>query len=212
MFSILIPVIALSAVKTTERNMAWKNDQSLFINDVHVATNSALANGNAGAKFIDLATLPVNTDIKDSLLRNAEKYLIKAVTIHPRYVNGFFNLGVTYFHLNDFDKCENAWNKARAFFPSHPNFIEYDPILAKSFFQRGLNFGIEGKFDLAIKDLERATIYDPQNAEMWFHLGGAYFTVQDLDMAREAWDNVLSIDHDHEQAIEGLKALGRFIF
>src|SRR5665213_1625899 len=57
----LIIVTILCGVECINRNLLWKNDVTLFTHDVEVAPNSIMVNGNAGARFLDLAEMVKDT-------------------------------------------------------------------------------------------------------------------------------------------------------
>jgi len=48
-------IVFLFGCKTWERNWDWKNDVTLFLNDVKTSPHSVLVLGNAGARWVDLA-------------------------------------------------------------------------------------------------------------------------------------------------------------
>jgi len=67
--------------------------------------------------------------------------------------------------------------------------------------------GGTGNYEAAISDLERAARYNPANADTWYNLGGAYFTVKNYSKAEECWKKTLQLNPDYKQAQQGLQAL-----
>ena len=199
--------IIFCGFKTIERNKVWKNDITLFITDVKTVPNSVLANGNAGARYIDLSEEPRNKGREQELLDKAIRHLNKAVRIHPKYVNGYLNLGLAYFKLKDLEKAEIYLNEAKRIFPSHPMLKILYAAVAKEYLNRGLILGENNNISDALEAIRKASAIDPQNAEIWYNLGGAYFTRQEFEKAQEAWNNVLLINPDHQDAKRGLEAL-----
>jgi Flp pilus assembly protein TadD len=60
---------------------------------------------------------------------------------------------------------------------------------------KGKNLVDEGKFDLAVKPLEQATVLLPKNAYSWNYLGLAYHGNHQPDEAIKAYRTALSLDH-----------------
>lgn len=209
LYSSMSVVVLLFGFKTFERNAIWKNDITLFTNDVNIVPNSVLANGNAGARYIDLSAKPENKDKEKELINKGIVYLTKAVTIHPKYVNGFLNLGVAYYKLGDFENAELYWNQAGKYFPGNPSLRQFYPMLANAYLNKGMAFGGKNDFSQAIKCIEKASNIDPQNANIWYNLGGAYYTVKNFEKARSAWTQTMKIDPNNQNAKRGLEALGK---
>jgi len=209
-FSFLLLLLVVPAgYITVERNTNWKSDNILFMHDAWVAPNSVLANGNAGKAFIELAAeTKEDTVKKKAMLDSAIYHLAKAVEIHPKYVNGYLNLGLAWFNLKELDKAEYYWGLGRKYFPSHPYFRHsYDPALANAFVEKGKQAGRSGKLPEAIQFLSRALHYDSTSAETWYHYGGANFEARNLNEAYRAWNKALQLNPGHQAAREGMRVL-----
>lgn len=208
--TILVPLailVVLYGFKAVERNADWKNDKTLFIKDVENVPNSVLANGNAGARCIDLADFPENKDKKDQYLQDALKYLNKAVTIHPGYVNGYLNLGLANYKMKNLEASDAAWAEARKRYPNNIYLKKFVPLLATEFLNRAFKRAGEKDFMNAVKDIEKAVELDPNNSNYWYHLGGAYFTTQQYDKAKQAWTQCVKLNPNNVEAQKGLAAL-----
>ena len=191
---------------TMARNPDWETDNILFMHDAWVVPNSVLANGNSGKAFIEYAQR--DTVKRQSFLDSAIYHLDKAVTLHPKYVNGYLNLGLAYFQKKDLDKAEYYWSQARKYFPSHPYFRQsYDPALANAFVDRARSEGKNGNVPKAIEYIARALRYDSSNAETWYHYGGANYSVGNLKEAYRGWTKCLQIDPNNAEAKKGLNVL-----
>lgn len=192
--------------KTIERNPNWETDNILFMHDAWVVPNSVLANGNAGKAFIEEAQK--DTANRLALLDSAIYHLEKAVSFHPKYVNGYLNLGLAWFQKKDLDKAEFYWNEARKHFPTHPFFRQsYDPALVGAFIENAKQAGMKGNVPLAIKFLERALKYDNTNPETWYHYGGANFQLGNLNEAYIGFSKCLQLNPDYSEARNGLNAV-----
>ena len=205
--AICIALTAVGGYATIQRNSDWKNDITLFTKDVETVPFSALANGNAGARWIDLSEMPENKAKQQEYLNKALGYLNKSITIHPKYVNSYLNLGLTYYKLGDLQKAKQSWDKAKEMYPNNPYLKQFYPLLTNGYLSQCMELGKQQKLAEAIDCMKNALQVDGNNAEIWYNLGGAYFTVKDYANAKAAWEKTLLLDPNHQQAKQGLGAL-----
>jgi hypothetical protein len=200
---LLILIIPMS-YGTIARNPDWETDNILFMHDAWVVPNSVLANGNSGKAFIEGAQK--DTVKRQAYLDSAIYHLDKAVTLHPKYVNGYLNLGLAWFQKKDLDKAEFYWNQARKYFPSHPFFRQsYDPALASAFVERAKKEGQNGNVPKAIEFIARALKYDSTNSETWYHYGGANYSIGNMNEAYRGWSKCLQLNPNNAEAKKGLE-------
>lgn len=211
LIGLLVIVIAACAFKTIERNADWKNDITLFTKDVETVPNSTLANGNAGARYIDLSERPENASRQKELLTKAIGYLDKAIAIHPRYVTSYINRGLAYLKLGEIEKTKENWDMVEVYYPHYPDIPRYREVLANAYLNKGLNYGKEQRFTEAIAEMEKAREILPNNPEIWYNIGGAYYTIKDYQKAIDAWGKTLQLKPDHQQARQGYEALMKII-
>jgi tetratricopeptide (TPR) repeat protein len=195
-----------SATITIARNTEWKNDTSLFTADAEIVPNSALVNGNAGKAYIELSEKAENKSQELELIKKAIYHLNRAVTVHTKYVNGYINLGVAYFKLKDYDKAKDVWNIAKAIYPNNPYIKQNFALLASAYYTQGMSYGAKDPKQ-AIIYLEKTVAIDSTNADYWYNLGGANFSVQEYEKARKAWIKTLQLKPDYIQAQQGMNAL-----
>lgn len=199
-------VVIWCGAKTIKRNSEWKNDQTLFIADAETVPNSALVNGNAGKAYVDLSEQPENKAQEKALLEKGIYHLSRSIAIHDKYVNGYLNLGVAYFKLNDFDNAKKNWDKAKEIYPNNPFLKRNFELLGATYYNKGMSIGGTDPVE-AIKWLEKAASIDSTNIEYWYNLGGASYTIKDYVKARHAWTKTLQLKPDHLQAQQGMAAL-----
>jgi hypothetical protein len=231
--------LALCSYKVIQRNPAWKNDFTLFTTDVNTVPNSVLANGNAGAQYINSADWPENkldtagvepghpTPTQEKLIRQGQEYLKRAVSIHKppvrlrnapksevnaEYVTGYLNLGLGSYRLYEFDRAEAYWDTALVYFPSNPYLKKYYTLLSNVYMNQAMLLGRQNKVPEALMELESAARIEEKNPgadnpEVWYNLGGAYFSVQQFEKARVAWTKCLTVKPDHADAQRGMAAL-----
>ena len=206
------PVLLLSVVLITflcswrvvTRNEEWKNDITLFTHDVITMPNSVLCLGNAGARWIDLSERPENSKHEKEYLDKAIGYLNHALELHPKYVNGYLNLGLAYFKLKDYNKAEEIWSKAYSLYPSNPFLVTYFRVLSNVYIQQAFADAKDKKINFSLYWFERAAKIFPQDPEIWYNLGGAAFSLNDFPKAKMAFKKCLELKPDHPQAKNGL--------
>jgi hypothetical protein len=92
-------IIVLSGFKTITRNRHWHDDATLFTNDVKISVNSAKSNTVMGGKLFEEAQRTADTTKQRSILIDANKYLSRALEIHPNYNDARLLKGNVVFQL-----------------------------------------------------------------------------------------------------------------
>jgi tetratricopeptide (TPR) repeat protein len=204
LMSCLTLVTFLFGWRTITRNVDWKNDITLFTHDVKTMPNSVLCLGNAGARYVDLAMRPTNKEHKKEYLEKAVSYLTYSVQLHPKYTNGFLNLGLANFELNDFNKAEENWLQAYKLYPSEPHLAGYFPMLASVYVQQAFADAKGNKLQNSQYWFERALRFKANDPEIWYNLGGVSYNLKDYAKAKEAFAKCLQLDPNNQLAKNGL--------
>jgi len=87
------------------------------------------------------------------------------------------------------------------------NLQRYETYLAQTYYQKGIADGVKKDYAAAISHLEKSVAYDPSNADAWYNLGGAYFSVQNYAKAKSCWEKTLQLNPQQKQALQGLGAI-----
>lgn len=205
-------VIILCGFKTITRNMDWKNDKSLFFQDIKTVPNSVLVNGNVAAAMITMSDLEKNDTIKKKLLHESIGLLGRAIDVHPKFVAGFLNRGIAYYKLGQLDSAKMCLDSVRANYPNYPSLKTLYTLLGDYHMKNGWNnYGQYGKYPEAIKEFELGIEIDSTNSELWYNLGGAYFSNKQYKEAVNAWNMTLKLNPNHEQAKHGMSAAMGFM-
>ncbi len=202
-------VVIACGYETMARNLDWRSDVTLFTHDVTIGTNSIMLNGNAGARYIELAQETKDSIRKKHKLDTAIIYLRKSIYLHKKsaYVSSYLNLGDAYFEQQMPDSAEVYWKIVRKNYPSYPQLSNYFFLLGRQYMSLGSKMGGQRNYAGATKEMYKAINVDPNDAELWYNLGGAYFTWGKYDSAYYAWNRTLQINPNHAQAKQGLSAL-----
>ncbi|MGP8217147.1 MAG: tetratricopeptide repeat protein [Bacteroidia bacterium] len=207
-----IVLIILCGIECINRNLQWENDITLFTHDVDVVPNSVMVNGNAGARYLDLAEQIKDTSKAGKALVQEDidksiRFLRKSIAMHPTYTNSYLNMGIAFYKLEIPDSSKKYWDIAKRLYPDHPNLKQYFPLLAHSYLNQAMAFGRQNKAPEAIIALKKGLFADNTNPDLWYNIGGAYFTIKQWDSARYAWNVALQLKPDYALAKQGLSAL-----
>jgi tetratricopeptide (TPR) repeat protein len=198
---------------TQKRNADWNSDYTLFTEDVKTHPNSGLANGNAGARYMDSALYYLGRDTtigleKVKLGRDtvkvyyyaniAEKYLAKAVKLHKDYAVGYLNLGLCYYYTNRYEEAAKAWGQTYRIFPSHPILRTYEQMLLGQAQNRAAVQDYAG----AAKFYGYAVTALPSDVQAWADYGGASFMARDFATAKIAFNTAMQKDKKMEAQLK----------
>jgi hypothetical protein len=138
-----------------------------------------------------------------AFLEKGLKYLKHAIELHPRYVNGYLNLGLGSYKLHRDRDALFYWKQAEALYPNNPYLKNYYTVMYNDLLNRGYQKAQRGQLDSAIYELRKTIILDKLNPEGFYNLGGAYYQNKQYDKARYYWQECLKIKPDHVQAKAG---------
>jgi len=149
--------------KTVDRNSVWQSNASLFLNDVNISVNSAKLQNAAGGEKTRLATLELDDNKKNQLLKEAIIHLQRAVEIHPTYKNAYLLLGNASYYLQNYQEAIQYYEQALRL---DPNYKDALTNIGIAYRDGGRYFG-EQKGDLqqALQYLTNAIRYLPQDYE-----------------------------------------------
>lgn len=206
----LAVVMLVCAVETIGRNSDWKDDNTLFMHDVKVVPNSEFADCNASVGYINLAQEKGNESRKVQMLDTAVMLCRRAINLDNTFPDPFINAGLAYYYLSNLDSAKYFWDIIQnGLYPNHPKVKFYQPLLAKSFLNKARAVGAHDP-KIAIREMKKGISEDSTIAELWYNLGGAYFSIHQYDSARYAWLTTLTLKPDtgiSRSARNGLNAL-----
>lgn len=183
----MVLIVIAYGFKTIDRNKAWESDVTLALTDVEIMPESTSLNGNAASRYIDLSEYKANKPKEKEYLQKSIRYGLKALSLHPQFVNGYLNLGLAYAKLEQFDSAKVTWDKAFKIYPSHPQKQTFYGLLGQAYYNKGYNLGGAGKWKEGQFYLFKATEVAPENARYWYDLGGFSYNAGDFATAKMAW-------------------------
>lgn len=148
-------VTVLYGFKTIDRNTAWKNDETLFFEDIKTTPNSVLVNSNVASSYINMAEANKDSVKKMEALRMGVKYYNKVLEIHPTFVSGFMNRGVAYLKLGMPDSAKANYDMAMKLYPNYPKLYEV-------YYNLGVCYYLNGRIQDAIAIWQQVMRMNPQ--------------------------------------------------
>jgi Flp pilus assembly protein TadD len=204
---IMVVVIILAGYKTIARNANWKNDSALFSADIKTVPNSVLVNANVAASDITLADYAKDEKDKNDYLTTAIKLLNHALTIHPKFVAAYLNKGIAYYKLGQIDSAKASMDVVKSLYPSYPTLPPMYKLIGDYYMKEGWDkYGQYGKYAEAVGEFKKGIAVDPGNPDLWYNLGGAYFSNKQFPEAIAAFQQALKLRPGYAQAQQGLQA------
>lgn len=148
-------IVLLCGFKTIDRAQYWKNDQTLFFEDIKVAPNSVLVNADVASSYVNGADYIQDEQKKRENIRLGIRYFSKAIEINPSFVSGYLNRGMAHFKLREPDSAVYNLIKVQELYPRYPK-------LDEMFFNVGVNFYEQKRYPEAINAWQHSLRSNPQ--------------------------------------------------
>ena len=197
----LLSIIVISAsTYSMTRNRVWKNDYTLFMNDIHSSPKSAKVYVYAGVVLVKSVDNETDSLKKQKVLRNAINIFEKGLKIYPDFTDAYLNMGVAYSNLNEKEKALECWEKANEISPGHFIAVANLQYLSDWYLKKAIASFNEKDFDGAIKYTEISVRCNKKNALSWYNLGGYWMMKGDKIKAKEFWKKTLEVDPNYTEA------------
>lgn len=148
---------------------------------------------------------PQKLTTREKCLYKGIGYLKHATELHPRYVNGYLNLGLAYYKLKRDREALFFWKHAEKLYPNNPYLRNYYIVYYNDLLNRGYQKSMRGRHDSAVIELNKCIILDKYNPEGWYSLGAAYFNIRNYRRAYNCWKRCLELKPDHQMANQAIK-------
>ncbi len=203
----VIVITALMGFKTIDRNTAWKNDSTLFGTDIKTVPNSVLVNANVAASYITLADFAKDSTERAQYLKDAVKILDHTLSIHTKFVAAYLNRGIAWYKLGNIEKTQENIEKVRALYPTYPTLPGMYKLICDYYLKIGWeNYGKFGRYSEAIEVYKKGLQVDSTNMDLWYNMGGAFYTNRQPAEAVYAFQRALKLQPNNQQAQAGVNA------
>ncbi|NDC42277.1 MAG: DUF1736 domain-containing protein [Chitinophagia bacterium] len=204
----LLVVVFLSGFKVMTRNEDWKNNITLFMQDVKTSPNSVLANTNAGSSCMANAKKTNDSLIRRQYMLEAITYFDKALTIYPGHDLARINRGLCQFNTGSADKALTDWSDVRRKGNNHPNLGYYLTRLSQYYYAMGAKAVSENRIPDAVIAFTHADSAAHDQPAILLNLGGVLQASGNVAGAKEAYAHCLRIDPNNNEARVKLSSLG----
>jgi len=191
----LIVIFGLYATKIISRNLAWKDDYTLFTTDVSTSFNSAKSTCSAGGKIIEKSQDITDETTRLRMLKKAHMYLNRSIKIHPKYVDALLLMGNCHFEMGNLDSTVFYYKELLKYSPSNPHVFQN--ILAVVNKSENLDFNIE--------TLEFFYNKNPQDYGITYKLGVLYGKEKnDIERATPLLEKAIELNPNRKDALKDL--------
>lgn len=181
-----IALICLYSLKSFTRNRVWKDNTTLFENDINISTNSAKVATALGAHYLEIADSTSNTADKQEFLKKAQDVLNHSIEIYPQNSGTYLLLGNAEFKMNsDYKKSIEYFRTA----------IKYRPEdYFDGFFNMAATFMNMNEFDSSHIYAQKAYLVNPAHPTTTKILAFTYLAKGNLDSASVLYDKYQQLD------------------
>jgi tetratricopeptide (TPR) repeat protein len=185
-------ILLLYSAKTISRNADWKDNLTLYTHDVDLNPNSAKTHYYLGNEIIK----KIAEEEKDSLkritfLKKGIEEVRKSVAIFPQYSDGYTQIGVGFYKMNNMDSAAVYFNKG----------LEYNPTNSVALSNLGAYYFNKGRYAEAIQIYDKTLRLNPRFIDAMVNLGSCYGASGRFDDAIIWFSKAYELDPTNKKAI-----------
>lgn len=182
----LYALLGVYSFITIERNPVWKDNTTLFTNDVNVSPNSAKMQYYYGNTILSNYLKNTTSPTAAQDLQKAENAFIKAMEINPKFHTAIYNLALTAWHQQAGEKAAKYCEMVLAIQPTH--------ILTTELYGK-VNARFLGNPSKGIQLLETAIYtYKSETVDNYSSLAIAYAMTGNLQKAIDLLEKALQLN------------------
>ena len=184
-------ITSLYSFKTIKRNADWKNNYTLYSNDVKISTGSTRINYYLGRELIkDIAATAADEKKRNELYLQGIELLEKSIAITPSYSDAYSQMGLGYSRMGNKENAVACYLNALKYSPN-------DPIVLNNL---GAEYFTQGRYDECIDIYKKVVELDPRYVDAMVNLGSCYGTINDFDNAIYWFKKSLEVNPKNGQA------------
>ena len=113
-----------------------------------------------------------------------------AIDKDPNYADAYYNRGISYDALNQFERAIQDFDKA----------IELDPNDAVAYYNRGNSHHNLMQYELAIQNYNKAIELDPNDTDAYYNRGNSHKNLMQYELAIWNYDKAIELDPNYAAA------------
>ncbi len=216
---VFVVILVVYSVVAFNRNLAWRDAETLFLDMTQSSSKSAHAKTTLGITYLKLGKWEqgrrVLTEAQeiardhvplldamgilaehDQRFDDAEKLYLRALELRPHYATALSNLGRLYFMRGEYKKTADFFKSEMMYDPSATTVLVYAMSEAKL-----------GNYDVAIKSIIDTFGENPKDTNLKFALGYAYYKKGDRDQADKYFKESKNPELSDEEFIKSLEKI-----
>ena len=127
---------------------------------------------------------------KQNAFERTIMYYTEVLVLNPSDANTYYNRGLTYFNIGEYDKADLDYSKA----------IQLKPDNSDAHSSRGLIYFNKGEYDKAIADYNIAIQLKSDNSDAYYNRGLFYFNKGEYDKAIADYNIAIQLKSDNSDA------------
>jgi len=133
-----------------------------------------------------------------------------AIEKRPRFAQAFVTRAYAWYLLNDIKKSEADFDSTRAIDPKCAGLVLAGHLLAIYYEKNGWEkYGKNGMFIQSIAEYKKGLALESTNVNLWYNIGGAYYSIKQYPKAKEAFQKVLELAPDNSQAKHSIEVIDK---
>lgn len=182
--SVFVLIMVAFSGATYKRNMIWRDDLSLWSDNVKKSPRKGRPHYNLG-----------NSYLLRGMTINSIQQFQKAIQLDSGYADAYLNLGVAYASVGEEEKAMTALQKA----------VELKPADSESHYNLGLLYANKGFGSLAIEEYNKAVSLNPGSVNTRNNLGITLAESGRIDEAIEQFRKGLQLNPGDEELLKNLE-------
>ena len=208
------PFLILAVISTTvfsaltfSRNPVWKNNISLFLNDVNTAPENINILAGAGIACYDLSVKPENKAVRRDLGWKANQYYNRALAVYSKHYPVYLNKTVNFINLNELDSALACTDVIMRVNPNAPNIKRLRENISERYMFDGVRSFEKGNKKIGMELLLKSLKANKNNDRAWNNMGKALIDAGAKEKAITCFVTALQINPENKIAKEAVDRL-----
>lgn len=191
-FMAIAVLLVLYSTKTISRNTDWKDNITLYTHDVELNPGSAKTHYYLGNELIKKIAEEEKDPLKrDAIIRKGISEVTKSVGIFPQYSDGYTQIGVGYYKMNNMDSAAVYFKEG----------LKYNPNNSVALSNLGAYYFNKGRYDEGIEIFKKTLELNPRFVDAMVNMGSCYGASGRYEEAITWFSKAYELDPTNKKAI-----------